>query len=262
MTMDEVLIGSSTSSVSKKAIISSRSGGDVYARLSSSCSKGRGSLAGWVKCPLCPTNSNRRFSCGRGIAAHLHAVHTPWNPSAVELRRRRKKNSDAIGDRPQKRRRCNNDDSEPACHHGMSQNRTVTQQSVAVTDVQKTVDGSLLEGRYEPTSQEVEEWYKTVSQITTEVEEHIMTHGTGNNTRQHSGTNFIPMAIVAGHNRLGRMATSYEDSLPVFIQCAANGKLEELKKHVEEKKMRDLNSFRLLRCYRSQWLHGRGMGCW
>ena len=64
---------------------------DAYARFSVSSNQGRGSLTGWVQCPLCPLKSQKRFSGGRGIAAHLHAVHTPWKPpSQKELKRRRR----------------------------------------------------------------------------------------------------------------------------------------------------------------------------
>ena len=52
---------------------------------------GRGALAGWTRCPLCGRHSQKRFALGRGIATHLHAVHTPWKPGKVErnVRRRR-----------------------------------------------------------------------------------------------------------------------------------------------------------------------------
>lgn len=46
---------------------------------------GRGSTAGWTTCPLCNPHPRkqkqqqvRRYALGRGIASHLHAIHTPW----------------------------------------------------------------------------------------------------------------------------------------------------------------------------------------
>ena len=36
-----------------------------------------------VSCPLCGGFSKKRFALGRGIAAHLEAVHTPWKPSKI-----------------------------------------------------------------------------------------------------------------------------------------------------------------------------------
>ncbi len=74
--------------------------GDVYSRTSITSTKGRGSLSGWVTCPLCNThntNSNskhnnsksqKKFSLGRGISMHLQQVHTPWKPGKAELARR------------------------------------------------------------------------------------------------------------------------------------------------------------------------------
>jgi Ankyrin repeats (3 copies) len=56
--------------------------GDSLSRIGSeSNSSGRGRTAGWTQCPLCQTThgSTKQFALGRGIAEHLHAVHTPWN---------------------------------------------------------------------------------------------------------------------------------------------------------------------------------------
>ena len=36
---------------------------------------GRGATAGWVKCPLCPPRRMKRYARGRGLTAHLEAVH-------------------------------------------------------------------------------------------------------------------------------------------------------------------------------------------
>ena len=51
---------------------------DVLGRWETSSKLGRGSLSGWTVCPLCPTNRQKKYALGRGISAHLHAVHTPW----------------------------------------------------------------------------------------------------------------------------------------------------------------------------------------
>ena len=100
--------------------------GDAYDRCRTGGSAaGRGSVAGWTPCPLCAsslrndlqsddgkiiigastlsddsivaimlnlprtTKSVKLFTHGRGLAAHLHAVHTPWRPGKAELKRRR-----------------------------------------------------------------------------------------------------------------------------------------------------------------------------
>lgn len=64
---------------------------DVLGRYSTTPSAGRGSATGWTVCPLCANketpnqNKKRKRQCpprllaaGRGLAAHLHAVHAPW----------------------------------------------------------------------------------------------------------------------------------------------------------------------------------------
>ena len=90
-----------------------QAGGDVYARCSKGSTAGRGAIAGWTPCPLCcasslvsassntqaihelvssipnTTKSLKLFSHGRGLAAHLHAVHTPWKPGEAEVKRRK-----------------------------------------------------------------------------------------------------------------------------------------------------------------------------
>ena len=63
-------------------------GYDVFSRYSSSSKHGKGSSSGWTICPLCPSKSSKRFALGRGIANHLHVIHTPWNPGKAELKKR------------------------------------------------------------------------------------------------------------------------------------------------------------------------------
>lgn len=54
---------------------------DSLGRIASqSSSSGRGGVAGWTSCPMCTATNrrNKQFALGRGIAEHLHAIHTPW----------------------------------------------------------------------------------------------------------------------------------------------------------------------------------------
>lgn len=71
---------------------------DAYSRIASNTKtnganqSGRGSEAGWTYCPLCFPFSKKMFAQGRGVASHLHVVHTPWKePSKAERKRRQKK---------------------------------------------------------------------------------------------------------------------------------------------------------------------------
>ena len=97
---------------SSKASSTNSNNGDVYSRVSTTNTAGRGSLSGWVTCPLCNVSSNKnptscngdtssssctqrnnsksqkKFSLGRGLSMHLQQVHTPWKPGKAELSRR------------------------------------------------------------------------------------------------------------------------------------------------------------------------------
>jgi len=54
---------------------------DAYADMRSSATGthrgGRGATSGWLKCPICPPSSKKRFARGRGFAAHLRSIHAP-----------------------------------------------------------------------------------------------------------------------------------------------------------------------------------------
>ena len=104
---------------------------DVLGRLETSSKLGRGSLSGWTTCPLCPANRKKQYALGRGIAAHLHAVHTPW-----KIKREK---SESL-----KRQRTNG------------------------REVESSRDSS--EPR-EPTTQEDEEWAERVAEITAKLEQ-------------------------------------------------------------------------------------------
>lgn len=71
---------------------------DVLGRLDSSSTLGRGSLSGWTTCPLCPPNRKKQFALGRGISAHLYAVHTPWLPTKQKKRSKKQRRGENEGD--------------------------------------------------------------------------------------------------------------------------------------------------------------------
>ena len=52
---------------------------------------GRGSVDGWTSCPLCGKYSKKKYAVGKGIASHLVAIHTPWNPTKLSLKIERRK---------------------------------------------------------------------------------------------------------------------------------------------------------------------------
>jgi hypothetical protein len=73
---------------------------DVLGRLDSSSTLGRGSLSGWTNCPLCDPKRKKQYALGRGISAHLLAVHTPWKKK--ERRKQSKKQRQNSEDEQQK----------------------------------------------------------------------------------------------------------------------------------------------------------------
>lgn len=117
---------------------------DVLSRVAegTTSTKGRGAVSGWTTCPLCARHSLKRFALGRGISAHLHAVHTPWKPGSVEQKKRR--------------RLLQRQEAE------MKRNNSLLSQA--------REEASLM---WDPTPQEEEQWAQRVLQIAAELEEQV-----------------------------------------------------------------------------------------
>ena len=210
-------------------------GGDAYARMHGSCSKGRGSQSGWTPCPICYSNrasppvtlldardftdevicrvirsiksrkSLKLFSHGRGLAAHLHSVHTPWKPGNAELKRRRgilrrRKNEEArltaVVDEPGQ--------------EGREKKR-------------RKLAPKFEENGAEPTEKDVLLWDRRVAQIVAVVALEAKEGG----DKVHKGL---------GHDRSGNEYKSYRESLPPFLDAAASGDLDGLKVCVQGRK--------------------------
>ena len=170
---------------------------DVLSRVAegSTSSKGRGAESGWTHCPLCGSMSQKRFALGRGITAHLHAMHTPWKPGSVERKKRRR-----LLKRQEAERKRNKKESP-------------TRQEDIVEAIRETWD---------PTPEEEEEWAKRVVQIAAELEQQAKSNiEDGEDTK-------------LGVDRNGRESRPYRESLPPFVQAAADGNLDRLKEMVDE----------------------------
>ena len=203
--------------------------GDAYSRLSTSTSSGRGSLAGWTTCPLCPPKSSKRYALGRGIAAHLHAVHTPWKLGKSELKRREKervaaqKRRENIGKRStkntaRKRKREKEDNDQPA-----------------VEDEETS---------WTPTEEEIDAWGRRVAELTAQVEDDASLAGnetaiddlnqpSPNKRRrmENNSSRYVP----PGRDRTGANAvSSYRKSLPPLLAAAAEGNAEKIQSLMEE----------------------------
>jgi hypothetical protein len=152
---------------------------------------GRGAVSGWTTCPLCGRHSQKRFALGRGITAHLHAVHTPWNPGNIERKKRRR-----LIQRQEAERKRNNNLSTPK------------------TSIETPLT-------WDPTEKEQEEWAERVLQIAAELEKKVKSNG-------------IFDCVKPGFDRNGKQSQSYRESLPPFLQAAADGDLTQLKSNVEK----------------------------
>lgn len=235
------------------------------------------------RCPLCPVNSNKRFSCGRGIAAHLHAIHSPWNKHQQQTRKRllQKQNGDyKIGEKgtfeppKKKKNRVHNGNltsgnncpsstsNEEDCNEilkvhnvgpspsvvpdGAAQDHQTTKNHSANPNATACNDNATVQEQNNDgaSPKEVEEWYQLVSQIIFEVEKQVDSSnkeiGSSNTTNEYDSQQpkdhaTMATAIAPGYNRLGKKAVSYMESLPFFLQCAAQGNLQEMKSFVNDR---------------------------
>ena len=178
-------------------LLSRKRKADVLSRVAegATSSKGRGSESGWTTCPLCGRYSQKRFALGRGITAHLHAVHTPWNPGSVE----RKKRQRLLKRQKSEMKRTKKDSS----------------------STQKMVEATPL--TWDPTPEEVEQWAQRVLQIAAELEKQVKSNSDGDME-----------CLKPGLDRSGKHCQSYRDSLPAFVQAAADGNLDRLKAMIDE----------------------------
>ena len=210
-----------------------QAGGDVYARCSKGSTAGRGAIAGWTPCPLCcssslvspPTSSThiltdesiralissipnttkslKLFSHGRGLAAHLHAVHTPWKPGKAEVKRRNALQKRRENEKRRLERLCaKEDDGTDRC----SKRQKITHDDSTITTLQ----------RLHQTEEETKRWNEQVVEIV------ALTEAEANKKNK---TNITSMRSC---DRNGKEHQSYRNSLPEFLAAAAAGDLNTL----------------------------------
>jgi hypothetical protein len=176
---------------------------------------GRGALVGWTTCPLCGRHSQKRYALGRGIASHLHAVHTPWNPSKIERKKQR---------RMEERRRAEKGQKSATLDAATDQDAPTSDETPVVLEVWK------------PSQEEIDAWDERVLQILKDLE------ATKDPDNDDDGVNEKELGKndttkAAGFDRNGQPSKSYRKSLPPFIQAAADGNLTLLKEMVAEVKV-------------------------
>jgi ankyrin repeat protein len=171
------------------------------------------------------SKSVKLFSHGRGLAAHLHAVHTPWNPGKAEIKRRlaaekRMKNE-------QKRLHA----AGSTCHDARPMKRA------KLNDAE---DGSLISLKWDPSSKEIDEWNKRVLEVVELVELQSKKGNCDDDTANKTDFQSKLVSNVSSNNELvgtdrsGNICKSYRESLPPFLAAAAEGDVESLKKYVSE----------------------------
>ena len=230
---------------------------DVYSRFKSGSTAGRGSVAGWTPCPLCCNSSDpqspstdvmmssydshnklqipsdktilgiladmksskslKLFSHGRGLSAHLHAVHTPWQPGKAELKRR-----------TAMRRRVENE--QKRLHtKNQSGNTELDEKEEERPKKRKKLDDS---EKWEPSIQEIDYWNKRVLEIVNLVEVHSKTK-LENSSNDSLGAQLITSSLT-GIDRSGNCCPSYRESLPEFLAASADGDITKLKRCVNK----------------------------
>ncbi|KAL7561764.1 hypothetical protein ACA910_013304 [Epithemia clementina (nom. ined.)] len=200
----------STAGMKRKADSLGRLAASSKSGITSHTKAGRGALVGWTFCPLCERHSKKRFALGRGIAAHLHAVHTPWKPGKAERRKRRRilerhhQQQQQAGKLP--------GTGDPSC----------TKQRALVEGVSLAECTTSMERV--PSEQEIKEWDEKVTAIVNELEETCATE-----QQQTKGNKNIEAV-----DRTGNKVKPYRQSLPPLIAAAADGNFPVLEFMIDE----------------------------
>ncbi|KAL9181275.1 hypothetical protein ACHAXT_010080 [Thalassiosira profunda] len=241
--------------------------GDAYDRCRTGSAAGRGSVAGWTPCPLCAsslrndlqsgdgkiigaptlsdesivaimanlprtTKSVKLFAHGRGLAAHLHAVHTPWRPGKAELRRRR-----AWRKRMENEERRRRKTEQTICNTDQCEGNEMSGKRRKLLSENDKCDGSrcceafaALKDTWEPSEEEIAVWNRRVMEIIALVESESkrVINADLANTDANEGN----AEDTKGRDRSGKACQSYRESLPLFLAAAADGDMKALQKCV------------------------------
>ncbi len=213
-------------------------GVDPWARIAatgaSALTSGRGALVGWTSCPLCGDFSKKKHALGRGIANHLKAVHTPWNPGklAQKIHRRQYERRKRGTQNSRKRKRPNE------AGDGNSSGTGNQNDCSGVTETFQPLTP------WTPTDDEKKAWAQKMLVILQKIEEEKTTISSSLESKI---VDTISCSTSAGRSEMktqsqdktGQQAIAYRDSLPPFLMAASRGNLTELQKLVDEAKEKD-----------------------
>ena len=184
--------------------------------------------------------SIKLYSHGRGLAAHLHAVHTPWNPGKAELKRRR-----AI------RRRIENEQRRLSTTN-IDDNIENIERPCKRAKLSHEIDDVLC--KWDPSTEEMEQWNQRVLEIVKLVEllskdakHDNESYKIATDTHQSLDAQIFSSAKPStGTDRSGNVCPSYRDSLPQFLAAAANGDISVLHECINNNKESNNNECKVL----------------
>ncbi|VEU38866.1 unnamed protein product [Pseudo-nitzschia multistriata] len=223
------------------------SGADPWSRIaatgrSSGTTPGRGSLAGWTRCPLCAEVSKKQYALGRGIATHLREVHTPWRPGKLAQKVHRRNYERRERERRRKHQQQQNDQEQqlpPPQHRPGKRKRSSGPGDGEGTGTYATepAGGSDRATGFEPlptwtpTEEEKRAWAARIVELLRAIE-----------AREGAAQGESGPAAgqpPKGTDKTGKAVVSYRDSLPPFLAAASRGDLAGLKALVRVARERD-----------------------
>jgi ankyrin repeat protein len=184
------------------------------------CASGGNTQGSFTKCPLCGTVSAKTYALGRGIAAHLHAIHTPWKPTKLSRKIARRQWEQ------EQRRRKRDEKQEQRLLPSVSSSSSSSQ----TTNPAKPSD-ALTE--YTPTHSERGEWEDKVSDIVQQLERDFQPTLNKQQVAA-SSVSTLTECLPAAVTKSGTPLVSYKESLPPFLQAASQGKLDTLSHMLKE----------------------------
>ncbi|KAL3769341.1 hypothetical protein ACHAW5_002926 [Stephanodiscus triporus] len=256
-------------------------GGDAYARCRTGSTAGRGSITGWTPCPLCSstlsrnsaddpididkltensvrdimslthqsTKSVKLFTHGRGLSAHLHAVHTPWNPGKAELKRREAVRKRIENDQRRRLRvvgvcdECENGSHDDHARNPHERCRKRPKLTHGCDIVPEISNDDARKGKWEPSDEEVELWNRRVMKMVALVESEAKKGAclceneddASINARKGKGLESrYYYTNTEGRDRSGKVCRPYRESIPPFLAAAADGNLDALSKCISD----------------------------
>lgn len=183
---------------------------------SSAAAAGSSSSGCPVACPLCGKYSIKTYALGRGMAAHLQAIHTPWKPNHKLAQKIHRRQHEERARTVFKRRRRTKDDDDDDADNDASDPANKNNRN------RRSEPPPKLES-WEPTQQEMDDWDVKFLQIVQDLEQ------------EHATVSLLSKKNDDDDNKEGRpRPVSYRDSLPPFLQAAAEGNLSLLQTLVDQ----------------------------